>query len=51
MERYDIGILAVALIWASVILDRSPYFSRLLPFLRGGTGGCIVVLGASKPKE
>ncbi len=55
MDRFDAGILGVAIIWASVmlavVLENTPYFAQLLPILGGGAGGSIIVLGGSKPRK
>ncbi|MFQ6000423.1 MAG: hypothetical protein ACE5LG_02005 [Anaerolineae bacterium] len=51
--RYNLAILAVAVIWAAVILasakalESTPYFAPLLPVLGGGAGGSIIVLGGA----
>jgi hypothetical protein len=52
--RYYLAILAVAVIWAAVILasakvlEGTPYFAQLLPILGGGAGGSIIVLGGAR---
>ncbi len=53
-SRLDLSIVAVSIIWASVIfaaavvLNDTPYLGQMLPILGGGAGATIVVLGGAR---
>ncbi len=57
MQKFDAGIIGVAIIWAAVliasaaVLKGTPYFSQMLPILGGGSASSIIVLGASRPRK
>lgn len=51
MSKIGLAIIAIAIIWASVIiatamvLAGTPYFPQLLPILGGGSAASIIILG------
>ncbi len=53
MRVYQVVVIAVALIWAAVILatrmvlEDTPYAARVLPLLSGGAAATIIVLGGA----
>jgi hypothetical protein len=57
MERFDSGIIGVAIIWAAVIfasamiLEGTAYFSQMLPILGGGAASNIIILGGTRPRK
>ncbi len=57
MQKFDAGIIGVAIIWAAVlaasaiVLKGTPYFSQMLPILGGGSAASIIVLGASRTQK
>ncbi len=57
MNKSDWTIIAIAIIWAAVIVAASmvlagtPYWGQMLPILGGGAAATIIVLGGTRRGE
>jgi hypothetical protein len=57
MQKFEAGIIGVAIIWAAVILasamilEGTAYFSQMLPVLGGGAASSIIILGGTRPQK
>ncbi len=56
MNRSGWSIVAVAIVWAAVILASAvvlkdtPYWTPMLPILGGGAGATIIIMGGARYK-